>query len=348
MKKSARTMLLLTIAAAAFLAAWPASSAIAGGAGTTTANFLKIPVAALPSGLAEAYTAMVGPDSMLYNPAGLGLLSYSSLSGSHNQYIEGITQEYLAATWRSPWGTVGAAFSTLSSGGIDAYDSNDMRIGSTSSGHRMMSLSFAQSWPHFNQDIGKLDPMLITPGWTKVELVRDYRPRAYRLSAGATVKKISEKLGEDSASSYAYDAGVLLVLPHHLHVGASAMNMGGSEKFAGETYRLPSAMRFGLAKDFRTINDVIVFTLSSDMVKYSDSGYISATGLETDVMRLFQLRLGYQTRKDSGSRLSGGFGMNFDSLSDKNSFLRGARVDYSYLDYGSLGATHRLGVQFIW
>lgn len=344
MKKSARIML----AAAAFLAALSGPPARAGGAGTTTANFLKIPVAAMPSGLAEAYTAMVGPDSMLYNPAGLGLLSYSSLSGSHNQYIDGITQEYLAATWRSPWGTLGAAFSTLSSGDIDAYDSNDMRIGSTSSGHRMMSLSIAQSWPHFNQDIGKLDPMLITPGWTKVALVRDYRPRAYRLSAGATVKKISEKLGADSASAYAYDAGLLLVLPHHLHVGVSALNMGGEEKFAGETYKLPSSLRFGLAKDFRTINDVMVFTLSSDLVKYSDSDYLSATGLETDVMRLFQLRIGYQTRKDSGSRICGGFGMNFDSLSDKNSFLRGARMDYAYLDYGSLGVTHRLGVQFIW
>lgn len=341
-------MLSHAIAAAAFLAAWPAQTASAGGTGTTTANFLKIPVAALPSGLAEAYTAMVGPDSMLYNPAGLGLLSYSSLSGSHNQYIDGITQEYLAATWRSPYGTVGAAFSTLASGDIDAYDSNDMRVGSTSSGHRMMSLSFSQSWPHFNQDIGKLDPMLITPGWTKVELVRDYRPRAYRLSAGATVKKIDEKLGADSSSSYAFDAGLLLILPHHLHVGASAMNMGGKEKFVDETFNLPSSLRFGVAKDFRTINDVMVFTLSSDLVKYSDRDSMVATGLETDVMRLFQLRIGYQTRKDSGSRICGGFGMNFDSLSDKNSFLRGARVDYSYLDYGSLGTTHRFGVQFIW
>jgi hypothetical protein len=344
MKKSARIIL----AAAAFLAAWPAPPASAGETGTTTANFLKIPVAALPSGLAEAYTAMVGPDSMLYNPAGLGLLSYSSFSGSHNQYIEGITQEYLAATWRSPYGTVGAAFTTLASGSIDAYDANDMRIGNTSSGHRMMSLSFAQSWPHFNQDIGKLDPMLITPSWTRVELVRDYRPRAYRLSVGATVKKISEKLGNDAASCYAYDAGLLLVLPHHFHAGASAMNMGGKEKFVEETYKLPSSLRFGLAKDFRTINDVMVFTLASDIVKYSDRDSYVATGLETDVMRMFQLRIGYQTRKDSGSRISGGFGMTFDRLADKNSFLRGARVDYSYLDYGSLGVTHRLGVQFIW
>jgi len=344
-KQAIRSVLI----AAAALAAWPFCSPVfAGGAGTTSANFLKIPAAALPSGMGEAYTAMVGPDSALYNPAGLGLLGYSSFSGSHNQYIDGITQEYLALTWRSPYGTVGASFSTLSSGDIDAYDSNDMLIGNTSTGHRMLSFSFAQSWPHFNSDIGKLDPMLITPSWTRVEPVKDYRPKAYRLSVGGTVKKISEKLGKDSAGTYAYDAGVLLVLPYHFHVGASAMNMGGKEKFVEETYKLPSALRFGIAKDFHTVNDVMVFTVASDIVKYSDRDTLNATGLEADIMKMFQMRLGYKTQKDSGSRICGGFGMNFDRLSDKNSFLRGARMDYAYVDYGSLGATHRVGVQFIW
>ncbi len=320
----------------------------AGGAGTTAADFLKIPVAALPSGMGEAYTAMVGPDSMLYNPAGLGLLSYSSFSGSHNQYLDGITQEYIAATWRSPYGTVGAAFSSLSSGKIDAYDSNDMHIGVTSTGHRMMMLSYAQSWPHFGKDTGMLDPMLINPSWTRVAPVKDYRPREYRVSFGASVKKISEKLDRAQASTYAFDAGALLILPHHFHAGVSALNLGGKEKFVEESYKLPSALRFGLAKDFHTVNDVIIFTLASDAVKYSDQNSLVATGLQADIMRMFQLRVAYRTRQDSGSRICGGFGMNFDRMADKNSFLRGARLDYSYLDYGGLGATHRLGVQFIW
>lgn len=335
--------------AAAFLAAWPLPfCSLAGGAGTTSANFLKIPTAPLPSGMGEAYTAMVGPDSMLYNPAGLGLLGYSSFSGAHNQYIDGIKQEYLAASWRSPFGTFGAAFTTLSSGEIDAYDSNDMRIGNTSSGHRMIALAYSQSWPHFSKDIGKLDPMLITPSWTKVPLVREYRPKAYRLSVGAGVKRISEKLGKDSASSYAFDAGALLVLPHHVHLGASAMNFGGKEKFVEEAYAVPSSLRFGVAKDFHTVNDVMIFTVASDLVKYSDREYLSASGFEIDIMRMFQVRLGYRTQKDTGSRISGGFGMNFDRLSDKGSFFKGARMDYAYVDYGGLGPTHRVGVQFVW
>lgn len=336
------------LAAAALLAAWACPPARAGGAGTTSANFLKIPVAAIPSGMGEAYTAMVGPDSILYNPAGLGLMSYSAFSGAHNQYLDGIKQEYLALAWRFPFGTVGAAFTTLSSGEIDAYDENDMAIGNTSTGHTMTVVSFAQSWPHFKKDAGKLDPMLLTPTWTRIEPVADYRPKAYRFAAGGSVKKIGEKLAGEAASAYAFDAGVTLILPHHFHLGASALNFGGSEKFVQEAYKLPSSLRFGLAKDFHTINDIMVFTVVSDMVKYSDRDYLYCTGLELDVLKMFQLRLGFKSQKDSGSRVSGGFGLNFDRMADKNSFLHGARVDYSYIDYGALGSTNRLGVQFIW
>lgn len=335
--------------AAAFWAACAAPPpAPAAEPGTSAANFLKIPVAPLPSGLSEAYTAMVGPDSILYNPAALGLLGYSTFSGAHNQYIDGITQEYVAASWRSRFGTFGAAFSSLSSGDIDAYDFNDMRIGATSSGHRMLAVAYSQSWPHFNKDIGRLDPMLITPNWTRIEPVREYRPKTHRISVGVGAKRISEKLGDEASSTYAFDAGLLLVLPRHFHIGASALNFGGKEKFLDETWRVPSALRFGVAKDFHTINDIMIFTVASDLVKYSDLGAYNVSGFEIDIMKMFQARLGYKTRKDAGSRLSGGFGMNFDRLSDKNSFLKGARMDYAYVDYGGLGPTHRVGVQFVW
>lgn len=343
-----RARVYIIAAAAAFLAACPAMPVRAGGGGTTAASFLKIPVAAMPTGMGEAYTAMVGPDSILYNPAGLGLMSYSAFSGSHNQYLIGIKQEYLSLAWRFPFGTVAGAFSSLSSGDIDAYDENDMPVGTTSTGHRMMAVSFAKSWPHFRSDEGKLDPMLITPPWTRIEPVTDYRPKVYRVSAGATLKKIDEKLAGETSGTYAFDAGATLILPHHFHVGASAMNFGGSQKFINSSAKLPSSFRFGVAKDFHTVNDIMVFTVASDLVKYTDQDLVGASGLQMDVMRMFQLRLGYTTHKDSGSRMSGGFGMNFDRFSEKGALFNGARVDYSYLDYGSLGTTHRLGVQFIW
>ena len=316
--------------------------------GTTASNFLKIPVAVIPSALGESYTAMVGPDSILYNPAGLGLLSYHSFSGSHNQYIDSITQEYAAVTYRSRYGTVGAAFSMLSSGQITAYDKDDMIIGHTSTSHRFWILSFAQSWPHFNQDIGKVDPMLITPSWARIAPVRDYRPKAYRVALGASLKNVSEKLDKMNSSVYTMDAGAMLILPGHFHMGVSALNIGGRQKFFSESYKLPGVLRAGVAKDFHSIKDILIVTAVSDMVKYSDAPAFNTIGLETDVMRMLQFRVGYRNRRDTGSSVSGGFGMNFDKFIESSGFIRGARVDYSYLDYGNLGATHRLGMQLIW
>lgn len=317
-------------------------------AGTTSANFLKIPVAAIPSGLGDAYTAMVGGDSILYNPAGMGLLSYSTLSGSHNQYFEGMMQEYMALTYSSPYGNVGVAYSSLGSGAIDAYDKDGQHAGQTSTSHKMMMFSIAKSWPHFKEDAGRLDPMLINPSWTKVEPVTSYRPRSYRISAGVSIKKITERLDVEEASVRTFDAGLLVLLPRHLHLGLSALNIGGSQKLVRDSFQLPSTLRFGMAKDFHTVNDIMIFTLASDIIKYSDRDSFSATGVEVDVMQMFQFRLGYKTAKDTGSRLCGGFGMNFDRLSDKESLVHGMRADYAFVDYGDLGATHRLGVQLIW
>ena len=84
------------------------------------------------------------------------------------------------------------------------------------------------------------------------------------------------------------------------------------------------------------------------MVKYSDADAFNTVGLEMDIMRMFQFRVGYKSQRDAGSNISGGFGMNFDKLTDKDNFVHGVRVDYSYLDYGNLGVTHRFGMQLVW
>ena len=316
--------------------------------GTTAANFLKVPVAVIPSGLGQSYTAMIGPDSILFNPAGLGLLTYSSFSGSHNQYLCGISQEYLSAAYRSKFGTMGLAYSVMSSGDIKSYDKNDMIIGTTRSSHKLVVLSYAQSFPNFKEDIGKLDPMVVTPGWTKVKVVQDYRPKAYRVSFGGSVKYIGEKLDNLSSSAYTFDLGFLFVMPHHFQLGASILNITGSQKFYGDTAALPRTMRIGVAKDFHTINDIMVFTVVSDAVKELDYSYYNTLGFEVDILRLFQLRGGYRAKRDIGSKIFGGFGMNLDRFTEEENFIKGVRIDYAFLDYGDLGATHRFGFQLIW
>jgi hypothetical protein len=340
---SARALLL-----SAALAAWPACRAVAGESpGLTGANFLKIPVAALPAALGESYTALIGPDSALYNPGALGLLGYSAFSGSHNTYLAGITQEYAALSLRTRYGTAGFSFSSLSSGGITAYDADDQIIGETETSHRVVALTFARSWPNFPSDIGMIDPMIIPPSWTRVKEVRDYRPKAYRFAAGVTVKRVMEELDDDSSAAWAGDAGVMLVLPGRVQIGASALNLGTSQDFYSESAALPSSYRFGVAKDFHTVKDLMVFTLAADAVKYRDAELYQSFGLEVDILRFLQVRAGFRGADNAGAKSTVGFGFNFDKFTESG-FLKGIRVDYASIGYGELGSTNRIGLQAVW
>lgn len=317
-------------------------------AGSTSANFMKIPVAPVPSGLNEAYTAMIGPDSILYNPGASGLLSYNSLSIAHNSYFAGISQQYVGFNLYTRHFNIGGFFNMLSSGEIKTYDVNDNATGSTSSSHKYYGVSVSKSWPRYSQDKGKADAMLISDSWTRITKVKDYRPKVYRFSVGASAKMVSEKLDKESSSSSLFDAGAILVLPNHWQFGASAQNMGGKQKFVEQTDEIPSVKRLGIAKDFVSKKEIMVFTFTLDSVKYSDYKNFIVFGMQTDILKMFQLRLGYRGQKDVGGKVSAGLGMNFDRLSSKESFFKGMRMDYALVDYGVLGATHRLGIQLIW
>ncbi|MFH1619970.1 MAG: hypothetical protein ABIG11_08710 [bacterium] len=337
---------LLFFAAFAFTCVFPLLTRA--DAGTSAANFLKIPIAPIPTAMGQAYTAMVGPDSILYNPAGLGLMNYSAFSGTHHEYIDGIRQEYAALAWRSRAGTVGIAFSMLNSGSIDAYDTNDAHIGQFSTSHELGVISFSRSFPQFDQDLGMQDAMLIHPNWSKIETVKNYRPRSFRLSLGGSLKHISERLDDTTSRTFSADAGVLLVFPRHFQVGASLLNMGGRQKFYLDTASLPMTARLGMAKDFNSLENILIFTLTADAVKEFDYESHLASGLEMDIMQMIQLRAGYRTNRDTGTGLSAGMGLTLDRFTDKENFIHGVRLDYAFLDYGAFGSTHRFGFQLLW
>lgn len=316
--------------------------------GTTAANFLKIPIAPIPAAMGHAYTAMIGVDSILYNPAGLGLMSYSAFSGAHNEYIEGVRQEYAAISYRSRFGTVAAAFSVLNSGSIEAYNEYDHRIGETQTSHRFGVLAFSQSYPHFDEDRGKQDVMLIHPGWTRIEPVRDYRPKTMRFSFGVGLKYVAETLDDAESMTFSGDAGILLVLSHHFQIGASLLNFTGKQKFYEDSFSLPRTARIGIAKDFNTVKEIMIFKLTSDLISECDSKPYGAAGIEIDILKFAQLRGGYRMNRDAGSGLSAGLGLTLDRFTEKENIIHGARLDYAYLNYGIFGGTHRIGFQLLW
>lgn len=310
--------------------------------------FLKIPVAAMPSGLSEAYTSMVGADSVLYNPAGTGLLTYSALSATHNRYFEGINQTYITSTIYTPYGNFSAFYSVLASGDITSYDSNENITGNTNTSHKLYGITYSKGFPYFEYAAKKIDPMLITPSWTRIKPVKVYIPKVYRASFGFTVKKVEERLDTESSSSVLFDVGGILVLPGHFHIGTSVQNIGKSMKFYTQKEKIPVIFRFGVAKDFATVKDIMNFIFTADYVKSQDTGSYFNFGFEDDIAKAFQARIGYTTREKEGSALSFGIGMNFDRLISKESLVKGFRMDYAFVNYGVLGPTHRIGFQLVW
>ncbi|MFA6583637.1 MAG: hypothetical protein WCS77_05005 [Elusimicrobiaceae bacterium] len=335
------------LAAFVFALVFCAGPAMADSAGTTAANFLKIPIAPIPAALGSAYTAMSGVDSIMYNPAGLGLLSFASFSGAHNQYLEGITQEYGALAVPFSWGRVGAAFTTLSSGDFDAYDENGSHIGQTNSSHMMFALSYANSFPYVAEDRGLHDRMLMMPDWSKIDDVERYRSQTFRFSFGGTVKYIRERLDDTSSSAMAFDGGVILVPYKYVQLGASVQNLGQQQKFSEEGFDLPLTYRAGIATNIVAPKRLVVVKFLADAVKEKDRDLAFNFGSEIGVNQMVQGRIGYRTNQNLGNGFTFGAGLCLDRFSEDSYFVSGVRFDYAYIFQGAFGASHRIGLQIL-
>ena len=315
--------------------------------GTTGANFLKIPVAPVPTAMGQAYTAISGVDSIMYNPAGLGLMSYSAVSLAHNSYIEGIHQEYLAAAVHTNIGTFGAAFTTLSSGDFDAYDENGASIGTTNSSHMLGIVSYSQSFPHWNQDRNQQDHQLMLSGWSRIPDVDLYRPSTTRISIGASYKYIKERLDTTSASANSADVGVIVVPFKRVQLGASLLNINGSENFGTQEFSLPRTLRIGAATDFVGRKRLVVFRPSADYVKESDRNAYYCAGIEVNAVEMLLLRAGMRTDRDIGTGISMGVGIVLDKFNREDNILSGVRFDYTFSNEGDFSSSQRFGVQIL-
>ena len=297
--------------------------------------------------LGGAYTALYGPDSVLYNPAGLGLMNYSVLSVAHNTYMEGISQDYAAMALRTNLGTFGLTLNTLRSGDFKAYDNNGAGIGNTSSSHQLWIFSWGQMWPHFDRDRGYLDKMLITPEWSRMKVPDEYRSGADKIAVGASLKLVKERLDDASASSTSGDVGLIYVPHKHTHLGLAVQNIFGSQKFDSEAYALPRTIRAGIARDWETKSKLIIMLLSVDAVKESDRSLYFAAGTEANIIQAIQLRFGYKSNADLGNGISAGMGLSLDRLGEGALIMKGVRVDYAFVSQGMAGTTHRIGLQML-
>lgn len=218
-------MLYLTVAfCVALVAAFDTTEAQNKRVGSAAASELLIPVGARDLALGGASIAStMGVDALFWNPAGLGRMTrdaegmFSTMS-----YIADIGVSYGAVAGRfGGFGVLGLSVKSLDFGEIPLTTTED----SEGEGGRFFS------------------PTFFTLGLSYGRQLTD------RISAGVTLKLISETIDRVSSSGVAFDFGVQyqgVVGVSGLQLGVSVKNIGPGMKFDG-----PGLLRAAVAADGR-------------------------------------------------------------------------------------------------
>ena len=301
-------ILILALAAAAPL--------FASDPGTTAADFLDLGAGPRAIAMGDAQVGLANDVYCNYwNPAGLATLRTQEAAFVQTQYIQNISQEYLAyALPRTRFGAFGASVNYLSYGTLPGTDAVGQPTGSVGANDMDLSFSFSR------------------------DLYLDERYGA-ELSAGVTGKWIREQLDQASATAYAGDLGLLFSpgikwgeFLNGWKAGVALRNVGTAMTFDQESFALPRTMAAGLSYTGSWRDESV--TVAVDGRQPNDGSRTVGVGLEIWTLQLFVLRGGYTTEGDLGNGLSVGAGIRFKTI----------QVDYAFGSEGPLGNTQRIGL----
>ncbi|NIA28458.1 MAG: PorV/PorQ family protein [Actinobacteria bacterium] len=287
-----------------FLLLFSFSSSFA--AGNTGLAFLKIGAGARATAMGEAYTAAADDaTSLFWNPAGSAWSGSRLAHFTHNEWIQGITNEVANISLPAFRGSFGIGLVLNSVGGIERR-------------------TFATDEPL--DDISAHDFSI---------LLNYSRMIGQNLSVGLNAKFIDEKIYIESARGFAVDLGVRyqLITPG-LFLGAALQNLGSTTSLAEEKIALPTTARLGAAYvlPFKVLNGNWLF--AADFVQIFKEQSHFNIGSEFSPFSLLRLRIGYQTGYEEKG-LSAGFGLALNRF----------QFDYAYVPFSSdLGSSQRLSL----
>lgn len=263
------------IALAASLAAGAARAQSS--AGAEAFDFLAFDANARAVGLGGAYTALAtDSNALLYNPAGLARVKVSEATFMHNQYAQGVGQQYIGAAFKNG---IGVQFNYASLG--DVPRTTISNPGGTGSRLNVSDTSLGAGYG---------------------------RALSPDLAVGGGAKYVTESLGDATVSGYAVDLGALYRLPDMkaLTVGGSLLNLGPSVRYASATERLPTTLRLGSAYALSLPHNEVKLAL--DLTKGLLDKVRMAFGAETLIDGQYAVRAGFTTRQEAGLGLALGLG----------------------------------------
>ena len=313
-------------------------------AGTNGASELLIPVGTRDIGMGGSTIATTsGVEALFWNPAGTAVMrSSADLYISHMSYFADIGVNYgaIAANIEG----LGVLSLSLKSLAIDAIPVTTTRD------------------PEGTGQTYK--PQFFTVGLTYA------RQLSERVAVGLTGNVVSERLGDVSASGFAFDVGVLydnLASIHGLSIGVVVKNIGPQMKYDGTallttatvadlhrpaslyqiqaaSFELPSAIHFGVAYKHQLSDEMTLLgSTAFQSSNFSDDEY--KLGLELSYQDLLYVRSGYnfaQREEDSREFPFGptvGFGVHSALGSTEVS------IDYAYRSMKTFEGNHIFSVK---
>jgi outer membrane protein OmpA-like peptidoglycan-associated protein len=336
---------------AAFLGAVGFAAAIHG-QGTTSAEFLKMPVGARQSAMGGVFTG-VGDDAytVFWNPAGIGRIRNWQVAGSYTRWFADLYNASFIAS--KQFRCLGSRKTGIGLGifyqGMNTWDNTEGNEPPVTASDMMGILTVGQ----------RLD--WLSGIWEPLRSISEH------LYFGSNLKMMRSKLAETSASAVAADVGLLIQTgrfplkslhlgPFHrciLSAGFAVLNLGTKMKFLNQSFPLPLIMREGVSLRLLSEGKAHQLLLATDVCDAKDSKQQFGLGVEYWYRDMAGIRLGYRTL-DSGlgrrllgmdvSGLSYGLCFKWDGGFLARMGLVGFskdQIDFSSSDFGNvLGSTY--------
>ncbi len=312
--------------------------------GSTAAPFLNVAIGARPISMGGAFSATANDVSALYwNPAGVSRIEGSEALFSYSSWFADISYNWSGAALNlGGMGTLGLSVTYLDYGEMEITTLAEQD--GTGQMFDANDLALALSYAYNLTD---------------------------RFSVGGSAKYIQQRIWNSSASTVAFDLGVLYYSDiYGIRIGASISNFGSEMTLSGkdllvqhdidqqidgnndeilaslktDSYPLPLLFRIGLAADIIDLEDH-VFTIAVDALHPNDNDESLNVGAEYVLYDLIALRGGYKSLflDNSEEGLTFGIGLKYTFAPGL-----GLYFDYAYQEFGVLDNTQHftLGLRF--
>ncbi len=272
-------------------------------------------------GRGGANTAWINDADFMGNPALLASIKNISISLSYWRYIldMNFVNSSIIYNIDNKYGTAGININMFDSGEFTLFDS---------AGNTSENIS------------GK--NMIFTFGYALQDLfVKNF-------DFGVGIKYINNSLYNATASSFAFDAGVLYGLNliklgsksanNNFFIGLSVLNIGTGLSYSAEKTSLPINIKAGIMHNIYQHKSINI-KYGADF-SYLDSNTEITVGTEFEIMHLIALRGGYVVGNDI-SGVNTGIGIKYSKNGVKFNF------NYSLIPMSDFGITHNISLNIV-